>query len=71
MNSEVKRNISTDKRNVLDRMAQEAKEMAASGKDKQLYDITKKLTGKFGQTECSVKDKNGSVLMGTDKQLQC
>ena len=68
-NSEVKRNIRTDKRNFGDRMAQEAEEAAASGNMKQLYDITKKLTGKFGRTECPVKDKNGSVLMGADKQL--
>ena len=48
MNSEVKRNNRTDKRNFGDRMAQEAEEEAASGNMKQLYDITKKLTGKFG-----------------------
>ena len=29
----------------------------------------RKLTGKFGQTERLVKDKDGSVLMGADKQL--
>ena len=50
-------------------MAQEAEEAAASGNMKQLYDITKKLTGKFGQTERPVKDKNRRVLMGADKQL--
>lgn len=43
--------------------------MAASGNMKQLYDITKKFTGKFGRTERPVKYKNGSVLMGVDKQL--
>jgi len=37
---------------------------------KQLYDITKKLAGKFGRTERLVKDKDGSVLMGVDKQLR-
>ena len=42
---------------------------AASGNMKQLYDITKKLTGKFGRTGRPAKDKNGSVLMGADKQL--
>ena len=36
---------------------------------KQLYHITKKLTGKFGGTERSVKDENGGVLMDADKQL--
>ena len=68
-NSEVKRTIRTDKRNFVDRMAQEAEEAAASGNMKQLYDIIKKLTGKFGRTERPAKDKNGSVLMGADKQL--
>ena len=34
-NSEVKRNIRTDKRNFVDRMAQEAEEAAASGNMKQ------------------------------------
>ena len=64
VNSEVRRNIRTDKRNFLDRMAQEAEEAAASGNMKQLYDITKKFAGKFGRTERPVKDKNGSVLDG-------
>ena len=68
-NSEVKRNIRTDKRNFVDRMAQEAEEAAANGNMKQLYDITKKLTGKFGRIERPVKDKNGSTLVGADKQL--
>ena len=67
-NGEVKRYIRTDKRNFVDRMAQETEEAAASGNLKQLYDITKKLTGKFGRTERPVKGKNGSVLMGVDKQ---
>ena len=69
VNREVRRNIRTDKRNFVDRMAQEAEQAAASGNMKQLYDKTKKLTGKFGRTERPVKDKNGSVLMGADKQL--
>ena len=68
-NSEEKRNIKTDKRNFVDRVAQETDEAAASGNMKQLYDIIKKLTGKFGRTERPAKDKNGSVLMGADKQL--
>ena len=69
VNKEVRRNIRTDKRNFVDRMAQEATQATASGNIKQLYDITKKITGKFGRTERPVKDKNGNVLMGADKQL--
>ena len=68
-NSEVKINVRTDKRKFVNRVAQEADEAAASRNMKQLYDITKELTGKFGRTERPVKDKNGSVLMGADKQL--
>ena len=36
---------------------------------KQLYDTTRKLAGKFKKSERPVRDKNGSVLMGADKQL--
>jgi len=60
--SEVKRNIRTEKRNFVDREVQEAEEAAESGNMKQLYDITEKLTGKFGRTERPVKDKNGSQV---------
>ena len=69
VNSEVRRNIRTDKRNFVDRMAQEAEEATASGNIKQLYDVTKKLAGKFGRTERPVKDNKGSVLIGADKRL--
>ena len=58
-NGEVKRYIRTDKRNFV---AQETEKVAASGNMKQLYDITKKLTG-------SLDEQNRSVLMGADKQL--
>ena len=43
-------------------MAQKAEETAASGNMKQLYDITRKLTGTFGRIERPVKDESGSVL---------
>ena len=56
-NSEVKRNIRTDKRNFVDRMAQEVEEAAASGNMKQLYDITKKLTRQGSLDEQSVRSK--------------
>ena len=69
VNSEVKRNIRTDKRNFVDRVAQKTEAAAASGNMKQLYDITKQFTGIFGRTERPVKNKNGSVLMGVDERL--
>ena len=36
---------------------------------KQLYDTTKKLAGKFKKSERPIRDKNGTVLTGVDKQL--
>ena len=50
-------------------MAQKAEEAAASGNMKQLYDITRKLSGKSGRIERPVKDKNRNFLKGADKQL--
>ena len=50
-------------------LAQEAEKAAASRNMKQLYDTTRKLAGKFKKSERPIRDKNGSVLMGADKQL--
>ena len=36
---------------------------------KQLYDTTKRLAGKFKKSERPIRDKNGTVLTGVDKQL--
>ena len=36
---------------------------------KQLYDTTKRLAGKFTKSERPIRDKNGTVLTGVDKQL--
>ena len=50
-------------------LAQEAEKAAASRNMEQLYDTTRKLAGKFKKSERPIRDKNGSVLMGADKQL--
>ena len=51
-------------------LAQEAEKAAASRNMKQLYDTTRKLeAGKFKKSERPIRDKNGSVLKGADKQL--
>ena len=68
-NREVKKSVKTDKRNFVEGLAQEAGEAAASRNMKQLYDTTRKLAGKFKKSERPITDKNGSVLMGADKQL--
>ena len=68
-NREVKKSVKTDKRNFVEGLAQEAEKAAASRNMKQLYDTTRKLAGKFKKSERPIRDKNGSVLMGADKQL--
>ena len=68
-NREVKKSVITDKRNFVKGLAQEAEKAAASRNMKQLYDTTRKLAGKFKKSERPIRDKNGNVLMGADKQL--
>ena len=65
----VKKSVKTDKRKFVEGLAQEAEKAAASRDMKQLYDTTRKLAGKFKTSERPIRDKNGSVLMGADKQL--
>ena len=68
-NREVKKSFKTGKRNFVEGLAQEAEKAAASRNMKQLYATTRKLAGKFEKSGRPIRDKNGSVLMGADKQL--
>ena len=68
-NREVRKSVKTDKRDFVERLAEEAERAAASRNMKQLYDTTKKLAGKFKKSERPIRDKNGTVLTGVDKQL--
>ena len=68
-NKEVKRNIKTDKKNYINSLAKEAEEAAYSGNMKQLYDTTRKLSGKYGRPERPVKDKNGKTIIGKEGQF--
>nr|KAG5700724.1 hypothetical protein BaRGS_029089 [Batillaria attramentaria] len=66
---EVKRSTRKDKRDYIDNLASQAEEAARQGNLKDLYQVTKKLTGKFQQTDKPVKDKNGHPLT-TEEQLK-
>ena len=68
-NREVRKSVKTDKRDIVEGLAEEAERAAASRNMKQLYDTTKKLAGKFKKSERPIRDKNGTVLTGVDKQL--
>ena len=68
-NREVKRSIKADKRSYIDRLAEEAEQAAGSGNLKQLYDTTRKLSGKYSKSERPVKDKEGKTIMAEEEQL--
>nr|KAG5686182.1 hypothetical protein BaRGS_012400 [Batillaria attramentaria] len=67
---EVKRSTRKDKRDYIDNLANQAEEAAGKGNLKDLYQVTKKLAGKFQQTDKPVKDKNGHPLTTTEEQLK-
>ena len=66
---EVKRSIKKDKRDYIDDLARQAESAAGQGNLRDLYLLTKKLTGKFQQTDKPVVDKNGNPLT-TNEQLK-
>ena len=68
-NREVRKSVKTNKRDFVEGLAEEAERAAASRSMKQLYDTTKKLAGKLKKSERPIRDKNGTVLTGVDKQL--
>ena len=63
---EVKRSTRKDKRDYIDDLARQAGTAAGQGNLRDLYLVTKKLTGKFQQTDKPVMDKNGSLLTTKD-----
>ena len=58
-NKEVKASVRREKRAFVDGLATQAEKAAASRNMRELYDTTKKLTGKYSLGERPVKDKNG------------
>ncbi|KAK7103279.1 hypothetical protein V1264_018211 [Littorina saxatilis] len=67
---EVKKGIKKDKKDYIDNLAKEAEEAAGQGNLKDLYMTTKKLAGKFQQTDKPVRDKNGDPITTTDDQMK-
>lgn len=65
----VKRSIKKDKKDYIDGLAVEAEQAAYSGNMKQLYDTTKRLSGKFSKPERPVKDKQGNTINSLDQQM--
>ena len=67
---EVKRSIRNDKRDYINHLASQAEEAVSESNFKDLYLTTKKLAGKFQQTDMPVKDKDGKPLTTVEEQLQ-
>ena len=66
---EVKKSIRNDRRQYIEDLAEEAEAAAAAHNMKDLYDTTKKLCGKFQQSDRPIKDKDGNTLKTTEDQL--
>ena len=52
-NRAVKNSVKTDKANFIEDLAKEAEDASAQGNMKQLYEITRKLAGKYKRTDLS------------------
>ena len=68
IHKEVKKLLKDDKRKYVEDLAESAEKAAAQGNMKEVYETTKKLTGKFGRAELPVKDATGNSIPGQDAQ---
>ena len=66
----VRQSVKKDKREYFEDMADKAEQAAHHGNMKELYEITRKLTGKQSRPERPVKDKQGLAITDTDKQME-
>ncbi|CAH2224944.1 Hypothetical predicted protein [Pelobates cultripes] len=65
----VKKSIRKDKKDYIDGLAAEAEQAAYNGNMKQLYNTTKKLSGKYSTPERTVKDKEVKVITILAQQM--
>ncbi|CAH8493033.1 unnamed protein product [Schistosoma haematobium] len=65
---QVKRSIRADKKKYVEELATTAEKAAREGNMKQLYDTTKKLSGKYSKPERPVKDKEGKPIPEIQQQ---
>ncbi|VDP46587.1 unnamed protein product [Schistosoma margrebowiei] len=68
VNKQVKRSIRTDKSKYVEDLAKMAEKAATEGNMRQLYDITKKLSGNRCKPERPVKSKEGEVITNIKEQ---
>ena len=63
---EVKAGVTKDKNNFVEELASQAEEAAGQGNLKDLYMLTRKLSGKFQQSNMPIRDREGQILMTTE-----
>ncbi|VDP24398.1 unnamed protein product [Schistosoma margrebowiei] len=68
VNKQVKRSIRTDKHKYVEDLAKTAEKAAREGNMRQLYDITKKISGNRRKPERPVKSKQGEVITNVEEQ---
>ncbi|VDP07517.1 unnamed protein product [Schistosoma mattheei] len=68
VNKQVKRSIRIDKRKYLEDLATKAEKAAREGNMRELYDITKKLSGNHSKPERPVKSKEDKVITSIEEQ---
>ncbi|VDP49556.1 unnamed protein product [Schistosoma margrebowiei] len=68
VNKQVKRRIRTDRRKYVEHLATTAEKAAREGNMRQLYDITKKLSGNRRKPKRPVKSTEGVVITNTEQQ---
>ena len=69
-NNEVKQSAREDKRNWLENRAATTEKAAENGRNKELYSITKSITGERRKQETGVMDKQGVLRTETRERLQ-
>ena len=69
-NKEVKKSVRRDKKNYIEDLAQQAEEAAGKNNLKELYITTKKLIGKFQQSQAHIKNAQGTLLITKEDQLK-
>ena len=68
--TKVKASVKKDKNNFVEELASQAEEAAGQGNLKDLYMPTRKLSGKFQQSNMPIRNKEGQMLMTTEQQLK-
>ena len=66
----VKKTIVQEKQNYVDKLAEAAEEAAKKGKMRDVYQYTRKLSGKFKKVSRPVKSKEGKTIASTNEQKQ-